>query len=180
MKKNKKTIDTLVQDIYQAISPLTENKQIKVNDEDIDKFGKAMASALKHWATPQPRDTSTLRMSNIGKPSRQLWYDLNAEQAPQQLASSTLIKFLYGHLLEELVLFFVKNAATEYNLHQALARFLSGRTTLIIAHRLSAVKQADRVLVFDGGHIAEDGDHQQLIADGGLYAKLYGHLQQVR
>jgi ABC-type microcin C transport system duplicated ATPase subunit YejF len=71
------------------------------------------------------------------------------------------------------------DAATEYNLHQALARFLSGRTTLIIAHRLSAVKQADRVLVFDGGHVAEDGDHQQLIAEGGLYAKLYGHLQQL-
>ncbi|HYQ51785.1 MAG TPA: ABC transporter ATP-binding protein, partial [Pseudomonas sp.] len=70
------------------------------------------------------------------------------------------------------------DAATEYNLHQALARFLSGRTTLIIAHRLSAVKQADRVLVFDGGHVAEDGGHQQLIAEGGLYAKLYGHLQQ--
>ncbi len=71
------------------------------------------------------------------------------------------------------------DAATEYNLHQALSRFLSGRTTLIIAHRLSAVKQADRVLVFDGGRIAEDGDHQQLIAEGGLYAKLYGHLQKI-
>lgn len=71
------------------------------------------------------------------------------------------------------------DAATEYNLHQALARFLSNRTTLIIAHRLSAVKQADRVLVFDGGQIAEDGDHQQLIAEGGLYAKLYGHLQRL-
>ncbi|MDD0975562.1 ABC transporter ATP-binding protein [Pseudomonas fontis] len=70
------------------------------------------------------------------------------------------------------------DAATEYNLHEAMARFLSDRTTLIIAHRLSAVKQADRVLVFDGGHVAEDGDHQQLIAEGGLYAKLYGHLQQ--
>ncbi|MFJ7883320.1 ABC transporter ATP-binding protein [Pseudomonas sp. NPDC096917] len=70
------------------------------------------------------------------------------------------------------------DAATEYNLHHALGKFLSGRTTLIIAHRLSAVKQADRVLVFDGGHIAEEGDHQQLIAEGGLYAKLYGHLQQ--
>ena len=70
------------------------------------------------------------------------------------------------------------DAATEYSLHQALAQFLNGRTTLIIAHRLSAVKQADRVLVFDGGRIAEDGDHQQLIAVGGLYAKLYGHLQQ--
>ncbi|MEO4046339.1 ABC transporter ATP-binding protein [Pseudomonas sp. CAU 1711] len=69
------------------------------------------------------------------------------------------------------------DAATEYALHQALGRFLNGRTTLIIAHRLSAVKQADRVLVFDGGSIAEDGDHQQLIAEGGLYAKLYGHLQ---
>ncbi len=71
------------------------------------------------------------------------------------------------------------DTATEYSLHQALARFLKGRTTLIIAHRLSAVKQADRVLVFDGGRIAEDGDHSQLIADGGLYAKLYGHLQHV-
>jgi ATP-binding cassette subfamily C protein len=71
------------------------------------------------------------------------------------------------------------DAATEYNLHRAMTHFLQGRTTLIIAHRLSAVKQADRVVVFDGGHVAEDGDHQQLIADGGLYAKLYGHLQQV-
>ena len=69
------------------------------------------------------------------------------------------------------------DAATEYALHQALSRFLSGRTTLIVAHRLSAVKQADRVLVFDGGQIAEQGGHQQLIAEGGLYAKLYGHLQ---
>lgn len=69
------------------------------------------------------------------------------------------------------------DAATEYALHQALARFLQGRTTLIIAHRLSAVKQADRVLVFDGGRIAEEGDHHQLIAEGGLYARLYGHLQ---
>ncbi|WP_246475231.1 ABC transporter ATP-binding protein [Pseudomonas folii] len=71
------------------------------------------------------------------------------------------------------------DAATEYSLHQALSRFLTGRTTLIIAHRLSAVKQADKVLVFDGGRIAEQGDHQQLIAEGGLYAKLYGHLQHI-
>jgi len=70
------------------------------------------------------------------------------------------------------------DSATEYALHQGLNRFLKGRTTLIIAHRLSAVKQADRVLVFDDGRIAEQGDHQQLIAEGGLYARLYGHLQQ--
>jgi len=69
------------------------------------------------------------------------------------------------------------DVVTEFALHQALGRFLEGRTTLIIAHRLSAVKQADRVLVFDGGRIAEEGDHQQLIDEGGLYARLYGHLQ---
>lgn len=71
------------------------------------------------------------------------------------------------------------DAATEYNLHQAMSHFLKGRTTLIIAHRLSAVKQADRVVVFDGGQVAEEGGHHELIAEGGLYAKLYGHLQQV-
>ncbi len=69
------------------------------------------------------------------------------------------------------------DAATEFALHQALGEFLAGRTTLIVAHRLSAVKQADRVLVFDAGRIAEQGEHQQLIAEGGLYARLYGALQ---
>lgn len=69
------------------------------------------------------------------------------------------------------------DAATEYAVHQGLAAFLQGRTTLIIAHRLSAVKQADRVVVFDAGRVVEDGDHRQLIEEGGLYAKLYGNLQ---
>jgi len=69
------------------------------------------------------------------------------------------------------------DAQTEYDLHQALRGFLAGRTTLIVAHRLSAVKQADRVLVFDGGQIAQTGKHQQLIKQDGLYAKLYGQLQ---
>nr|WP_246480504.1 ABC transporter ATP-binding protein [Motiliproteus sediminis] len=66
---------------------------------------------------------------------------------------------------------------TEYALHRALERFLSGRTTLIVAHRLSAVKQADRVYVFEDGQIAEQGSHQQLLAENGLYAKLYGERQ---
>ncbi len=63
---------------------------------------------------------------------------------------------------------------TEARLHQALNRFLEGRTTLIIAHRLSAVKQADRVLVFEDGRIVEQGRHDELLEEGGLYASLYG------
>ena len=66
---------------------------------------------------------------------------------------------------------------TEAHLHEAMAAFLAERTTLIIAHRLSAVKQANRVYVFDAGRIIETGAHDTLMAAGGLYAKLYGDYQ---
>jgi len=62
---------------------------------------------------------------------------------------------------------------TELRLHQALSGFLAGRTTLIIAHRLSAVKQADRILVFENGRVVEAGGHDELLDRGGLYHKLY-------
>ncbi len=67
------------------------------------------------------------------------------------------------------------DTTTESLLHKALQSFLMGRTTLIIAHRLSAVKQADRALVFENGHIVEEGSHDELIRNQGLYASLYGH-----
>lgn len=63
---------------------------------------------------------------------------------------------------------------TEARLHAALSEFLNNRTTLIIAHRLSAVKQADRVYVFEDGHIIEEGVHDDLIRGKGLYNRLYG------
>jgi len=63
---------------------------------------------------------------------------------------------------------------TEARLHTALTEFLQGRTVLIIAHRLSAVKQADRVYVFEDGRIAEQGTHHELIRAEGLYSRLYG------
>jgi ATP-binding cassette subfamily C protein len=66
---------------------------------------------------------------------------------------------------------------TEGKLHQALGEFLIGRTTIIIAHRLSAVKQAERVYVFDDGCIIEEGHPDELIRNNGLYARLYGTVQ---
>ena len=69
------------------------------------------------------------------------------------------------------------DSETEYKLHQAMNEFLKDRTTIIIAHRLSAVKQADHVYVFEEGQICEQGRHETLIQQNGLYAKLYGEYQ---
>jgi len=104
-----KTIDTLIEDIYASLEPLTNGEAIDVSDDLIEEFGEAMKQAFTSWARPTPRDSNfTLRMSNIGKPMRQLWYNSRAEAKDGRMSSSLMIKFLYGHMLEELALLLVK------------------------------------------------------------------------
>jgi len=64
------------------------------------------------------------------------------------------------------------DAESEVAVQRALDALRAGRTTLIVAHRLSTVLRADRILVMDGGRIVEEGTHQALVARGGLYARL--------
>jgi len=62
---------------------------------------------------------------------------------------------------------------TEYQIQQALANLMRDRTTIVIAQRLSTVKNAHEIVVLDGGRIVERGQHEQLLAEGGIYAQIY-------
>ncbi len=69
------------------------------------------------------------------------------------------------------------DTAIEAALHKALTEFLRGRTTLIVAHRLSAVKQADLIYVLEDGKVTQTGTHGELVEQEGLYQTLYGGIQ---
>ena len=99
-----KTVDTLVEDIYDLFSldPIKMNE--KEVDKHIDTFGEMLKVHIKAFMYEEPRTRGNLRLSAIGKPDRQLWYDVNSKKEIEDLAPSTRIKFLYGYILEELLL----------------------------------------------------------------------------
>ncbi len=65
------------------------------------------------------------------------------------------------------------DALTEQRLQVALARLVAGRTSFVVAHRLSTIRHADLVLVLDDGRIIERGNHATLLEQGGVYAQMY-------
>jgi hypothetical protein len=99
-----KTVDTLVKDIYDLFSldPIKMDEQEV--DKHIDTFGEMLKVHIKAFMYEEPRTRGNLRLSAIGKPDRQLWYDVNSKKEIEDLAPSTRIKFLYGYILEELLL----------------------------------------------------------------------------
>ena len=99
-----KQIETLVEDIYNLFTLDPIDMDEEEVDKHIDTFGDMLKVHIKDFLYEKPRDRGNLRLSAIGKPDRQLWYDVNKPLLDAELKPSTRIKFLYGYILEELLL----------------------------------------------------------------------------
>ena len=99
-----KNIDTLVEDIYGLFELDPIQKDEGEVDKLIDNFGEMLKSHIKEFLYRKPESNGHLRLSGIGKPDRQLWYDINLKNDGTHLKPSVRIKFLYGYILEELLL----------------------------------------------------------------------------
>lgn len=102
-------LDTLIDDIYGQLSKLSEGKKFNLSDADLEFTADRIKDSLRAWARPSERNSDfTLRMSNIGRPARQLWYEQNLPLEASAPSPSLQIKFLYGHILEEILLMLVR------------------------------------------------------------------------
>ena len=107
-KKHTKTLDTLVEDINNVLTGISSGIKPDVKEEQIDKFLENTKLALLDWLEPRKSSGKGLRMSIIGRPARQLWYDNRVDKKQEIHDPSTQLKFLYGHMLEHLLLFLVE------------------------------------------------------------------------
>jgi hypothetical protein len=134
-----KQIDTIVADIYEMFG----EDHFPHDPQEFVKFGKNVEE-LFHDRFNTVRGKPILRMSNIGRPDRQLWYDINSKEEKEKLPPATFIKFAYGDMIEQMILLYAKMAGHTVEQEQAEVEVdgIKGHIDAIIDGVLVDVKSA--------------------------------------
>jgi hypothetical protein len=154
-------LSTLVPDIYKHLELLSGGTPLPISDKEIDETTEAIRSCLLAWARPEERNRDfTVRMSNVGKPDRQLWYEKRDPAGRGSIDAPTQIKFLYGHLLEEIVLMLVRMTDHKVTDEQkeVVVEGITGHMDCKIDGEVVDVKTASRFAFnkFKDGRLAQD------------------------
>ncbi len=156
-------IALVAQDTYLFNSTVRENLKIAKPDATDAELVEAVRQAAAHEFISQLPDGYDTRVGERG-------FQLSGGQRQRVAIARAFLKNAPVLVLDEATSHL--DAESESLIHQALNRLMEGRSTLVIAHRLSTVRNADKIIVLDEGKVVEVGSHEQLMSNGGLYSSL--------
>ena len=158
------TVGYVTQDAYMFHDTIGENLRYARPDADEQQMWRALEAAqIAHVVRSMPDGLETV----VGDRG----YRLSGGERQRLAIARLLLKAPPIVVLDEATAHL--DSESEQAVQRALDTALEGRTSLVIAHRLSTVRQADQILVIDGGRVVQRGTHTELLAEGGVYADMY-------